>query len=241
MASKKGVIIAVVLVVGFVMLLGAAGVGFFAWKYYQSYMAARTAEGPIGIEMPSDAIPDTPSEPAPIEPASTPESEPYATPELSPTDEPTSEPAAEPAEASTPEPVKTAAPPKKTKAPKTAAPAQKAVATEEPEVETPAPKRAPSVPTFDLAHVHGGFSKKVCSGTVQFTETGFKYEATSSEDNKLDRAEYAFNQIKKVELKDPSTLEVATTDKKWTFRGEGLTLSKLSAHLKAHQNEWAGK
>jgi hypothetical protein len=147
-------------------------------------------------------------------------------------------PAESPAEATSEpaeEPVKTAAP-KKTRPPKTAQPPP--TPTDEP---TPEPKVERKVKSVDISHVHGGLSKKSCTGVMLLSDAGFKYDASSSEDDRQDHIDYRFDQIKKVEMKDGQTVEIVTVDKKWTFKGEGLLVAKIVAHLNLHQKEFAKK
>lgn len=231
MATSKGVIIGVVLAVGFVMLLGAGVVGYVGWRYYSAYTAAKMAQtAPLASDTPSAPTPEA-AAPADATPAATPDAtvEPTAEPATEPATEPSAEPAA---------PVRTKATRKPTRAPKTEAPA-----TPEPE-ETREPERRPAAPkvqALEVSHVHGGLSKKTCTGTIQLLDTGFKYDAQTSEDDRQDHVEVRFEQVKKVEMKDPKTVEVSTTDKKWTFRGDGLVVAKIATHLNTHSKQFAGK
>jgi cytoskeletal protein RodZ len=235
--SNKGLIIGIVLALGFALLVCGGGGIWAGYKYYwQPREEARKALEALG-----SMTPVPPTDMTPTSDSYMPAETETATPDATQMAEATMEPTVEP---STPEPA-TSAPDaatkvpaaKKTKAPKTAAPATEAP-TEEP---TEAPKPKPRKAEFEISHVHGGLSKKSCTGMIELLDTGFKYEATSSEDDRKDSLSYSFGQIKKVEKKDYKTLEISTTDKKWTFKGDGLTLAKVYTHLDSHKNEFAGK
>jgi hypothetical protein len=169
-------------------------------------------------DIPTDAAPEVTAEPAPPEVVA----------------EATSEPTAEPEPAVTEAPAATKPPAKKTRAPKPVA--EEPEATREPER-----KKAPKAQVYDVSHVHGGLKKKVCSGAIELNDTGLKYDATTSEDDNLHHVEVTFSQVKKVEMKDAKNVDVATTDKKWTFRGDGLIVAKITTHLQMHKDQWAGK
>ncbi len=221
--SSKGLIIAIILGVGFFLMAATAVVGYVAWKYYSRHVASRSADAT------ADTTPEIPPD-APIEATAEP------TPEVPPV-EATSEPAPE----VTPEPVMTEAP-AATKAPAKKTRAPKPAATEAPE-ETREPERRRTVKAqvYDISHVHGGLKKKTCSGTIELSETGIKYDAQTSEDDKEHDLEYTFGQIKKVEMKDAKTVEVSAVDKKWTFRGDGLIVAKITTHLNMHSSEFGRK
>jgi hypothetical protein len=227
MAASKGLIVGIVLGVCFLICAGLGGLGYVGWRYYQAQKAILMPDAPPPVpEMPTDMTP----EPAPF-PEGEPTTEP--TPEEAAA-EMTPEPTAEPTEEPTAPPAKTQAPPKKTRTPKTPAP------TEEPEEEPV--RTAPPRKVYSISHVHGGLtSKKSCTGTLELTETGFKYDAQSSEDDREDHVEVRFGQVKKAEMKGSDSVEISTTEKKWTFRGDGLTVAKLWTHLNAHSAEFAGK
>jgi hypothetical protein len=231
--SKKGLIIGIVLVLGFMFLTCGGGGGFVFWKYYwQPRQEMKKALEAMGSSTPDPSMATTPAPdaatPAPMETEAAPDTS-------TQTAEATPAPANEVSDATAPPPPPAA--PKKTKPPKTAAPATKAP-TEEP---TEAPKPKPRKAEYEISHVHGGLRSKACTGTIELLDTGFKYDASSSEDDRQDHASYTFSQIKKVEQKDYKTLEISTTDKKWTFKGDGLVLAKVVAHLNGHQSEFAGK
>jgi outer membrane biosynthesis protein TonB len=230
--SKKGLIIGVVLVLGFMFLTCGGGGGYVAWKYYwQPRQEAKKMLEAMGSSTPDPSSAMTPapeaSTPAPAET----EAAPGTTGQVA---DATPAPTAEVSDATAPPPPPPAAP-KKTKPPKTAAPATKAP-TEEP-TEPPKPKKT----EYEISHVHGGLRSKACTGTIQLLDTGFKYDATSSEDDRQDHASYTFSQIKKAEQKDYKTIEISTTDKKWTFKGDGIVLAKVVTFLNGHQSEFAGK
>jgi hypothetical protein len=235
MAMSKGAIVGIVLGVLFVMLIGMAGIGFVGWRYYQSHMARKMASM---METPTPVPPESGTTNAPGTDATTePTTDATSAPTAEATTEPTTEPTMAPLE-ETSAPVRTKGPAKKAKPATTLPPATpEPKATDEPE-RRPAP---PKVQMLEISHVHGGFSKKACTGTLQLLDTGFKYDANTSEDDRQDHVEVRFDQVKKVEMKDPKTVEVSTTDKKWTFRGDGLVVSKLSTHLNTHSKQFAGK
>jgi hypothetical protein len=235
MAAKKGLIVGIILVVVFFLLLGAGGVAYVGWRWYSAYKAAQTYQPPTDMTSTTpESMPDS-TEAAPAD--ATPEGEPSPSPEPEVVAEATVEPAAEATSEPTSAPAKTAAP-KKTKPPKTASPPP--TPTDEP---TPEPKveKKPVVKSVDISHVHGGLSKKSCSGVMLLSDVGFKYDASSSEDDRQDHIEYRFDQIKKVEMKDGKTVEIVTTDKKWTFKGEGLLVAKVVTHLKMREKDFAKK
>jgi outer membrane biosynthesis protein TonB len=226
--SNKGLIIGIVLALGFVLLTCAGGGIFAAYKYYWQPLAEAKKNAEAMAEATPEIPLETPADPMPEVTEAPPEAE---------TTEGMVDATAEPTpEADAPTAAPTTAP-KKTKTPKTAAPAT-ASPTDEP-TEAPKPVKARKA-EFEISHVHGGLSKKTCTGMIELLDTGFKYEATASEDDRH-QASYTFSQIKKVEQKDYKTIEISTTDKKWTFKGEGLTIAKLTTHLNSHQNEFAGK
>jgi outer membrane biosynthesis protein TonB len=226
--SSKGLIIGIVLVLGFFLVVCGGGGIFALWKYvWQPQQEARKAREAMNAptpEVPTDLTPAPDSSTPPVAETAAPESTPEATPEA---DAPTAPPP--------PPPPPTA---KKTKSPKTSAPSTAAPTTEP--TEAPKPVK-PKKQEYEISHVHGGLSKKACTGMIELLDTGFKYDATASEDDRQDHASYTFSQIKKVEQKDYKTVEVSTTDKKWTFKGDGLTLAKLVTFLNGHQSEFAGK
>jgi hypothetical protein len=231
-SSKKGLIVGIILVVGFFLLLGTAGVGYVAWRWYAGYKAAQ-AGFPQPPAMDATATPDPMAEATEAAPVAAPETTEEASPEPVAVAEATAEATSEPTEA----PAKTAAP-KKTRPPKTASPPP--TPTDEPAPEPKAEKK-PAVKSVDISHVHGGLSKKSCSGVMLLSDVGFKYDADSSEDDRQDHIEYRFDQVKKVEMKDGKTVEIQTVDKKWTFKGDGLLVAKVVTHLKMHEKEFAKK
>jgi outer membrane biosynthesis protein TonB len=237
-SKGKGLIIAIVLAVGFVLLIGTAVVGYVAWRFYAARQAAQMASD---VPAMPDGVPVEPTPEYSPEEMATPEGEPPvedpAAAIAEATEEPTPEATSEPEAEAASEP--TAAPTRKPTRAKTPKPAT-AEPTDAPTAK-PEKREPPKARAYDIGHMHGGLKKKMCSGTIELNDTGFKYVGTTSEDDRVDQAEYRFDQVKKVEMKDAKTVEVSTVDKKWTFRGDGLTVAKIKTHLDMRSSEFAGK
>jgi hypothetical protein len=229
MAVSKGVMITVVLGVGFVLMLGAAGVGYVGWRYYSARMAAKAlATATEGSEMPAGTVSEAPAPVATTDSGAgeqpNPETAPPAVTAPGTSEVATAPPAPPPTSAATRAPK-----------PKTSSGGGKA-----PKAAADSDRRTPPKPqALDVGHVHGGLRKKTSPGVIYLLATGFKYDSQDADDDV--HIEYRFDQIKKVEIDDGTTVEVATVDKKWKFRGEGLVISKIAAHLNAHSSEFAGK